>query len=98
MTGGEALLRAIIEAPGDDTPRLVYADWLDEHDDPARAEFIRAQCSLDKMADDDPRRPALREREQDLLRQYGWVWAEELGWQVSEWAYRRGFIEGVETC
>jgi uncharacterized protein (TIGR02996 family) len=41
MTDREALLRAIIENPADDAPRLVYADWLDEHGDPDRAEFIR---------------------------------------------------------
>ena len=29
-----AFWRAILAAPGDDLPRLVYADWLDEHDDP----------------------------------------------------------------
>jgi uncharacterized protein (TIGR02996 family) len=41
----EAFLRAIVENPDDDTPRLVFADWLDEHDDP-RGEFIRVQCQL----------------------------------------------------
>ena len=30
MTDGEALLRAILENPADDTARLVYADWLEE--------------------------------------------------------------------
>lgn len=25
------LLRAILENPEDDTPRLMYADWLDEN-------------------------------------------------------------------
>jgi uncharacterized protein (TIGR02996 family) len=39
-----ALLAAIIAEPEDDTPRLVYADWLDEHARPERAEFIRVQC------------------------------------------------------
>lgn len=29
-----ALLNAIIAAPDDDAPRLVYADWLDENDGP----------------------------------------------------------------
>lgn len=28
---GPALLRAILEAPADDAPRLVYADWLEEN-------------------------------------------------------------------
>src|SRR4051812_34270245 len=31
MTDGPAFFRAIEADPGDDTPRLVYADWLDEH-------------------------------------------------------------------
>ena len=45
-----ALLRAIAAAPDDDAPRLVYADWLDEHGpgdaDRARAEFVRLACGL----------------------------------------------------
>jgi uncharacterized protein (TIGR02996 family) len=41
-----AFLRAIAADPEDDTPRLVFADWLDEHDDPQRAEFIRVQVEL----------------------------------------------------
>src|SRR5688572_5456689 len=41
MSDRDALLRAIIDNPADDAPRLVYADWLDEHGDPDRAEFIR---------------------------------------------------------
>jgi uncharacterized protein (TIGR02996 family) len=92
----EPFLRAIIEAPDDDTPRLIYADWLDEHGDEARAEFIRVQCSLEGMPADDRRRPKLQRREKELLAQYGWAWAEELGDEVSEWAFRRGFVERVE--
>jgi uncharacterized protein (TIGR02996 family) len=41
---GDALFRAILEAPADDFPRLVYADWLQENGKPQRAEFIRLQC------------------------------------------------------
>jgi uncharacterized protein (TIGR02996 family) len=40
------LLDSVAENPGDDTPRLVYADWLDENGEPNRAEFIRAQIRL----------------------------------------------------
>jgi uncharacterized protein (TIGR02996 family) len=43
MSDGDALLRAVIENPADDAPRLVYADWCEEHGDPDRAEFIRVQ-------------------------------------------------------
>lgn len=40
------LLAAIADRPADETPRVVYADWLDDHDDPDRAAFIRLQCAL----------------------------------------------------
>ncbi|QJW93152.1 TIGR02996 domain-containing protein [Frigoriglobus tundricola] len=49
MTERDALLRAICANPDDDTPRLVYADWLDEHGDRrdrARAGLIRASISI----------------------------------------------------
>jgi uncharacterized protein (TIGR02996 family) len=52
----QALYRAILAAPHDDAPRLVYADWLDENADRfpemvgrserARAEFIRLQRAI----------------------------------------------------
>lgn len=40
-----AFLAAVVAAPADDLPRLVYADWLDERGDP-RGEFIRVQVEL----------------------------------------------------
>jgi uncharacterized protein (TIGR02996 family) len=36
-----ALIRMIRENPADDLPRLVYADWLEEHNKENRADFIR---------------------------------------------------------
>jgi uncharacterized protein (TIGR02996 family) len=47
----DALLAAIAAHPDEDTPRLVFADWLDEHGDPERAEFIRVQIALAQNAD-----------------------------------------------
>jgi uncharacterized protein (TIGR02996 family) len=38
-----AFLRAIADAPEDLAPRLVYADWLDEHGYADRAEYLRAE-------------------------------------------------------
>ena len=96
MSDGEALLRGVIAAPDDDLPRLVYADWLDEHDDPARAEVIRVQCALEGLPPGDPSAAELRARERVLLRAHGWVWADALGANFTEWVYRRGFIERVE--
>jgi len=44
--GHDLLLAAIRDDPDDDTLRLAYADWLDEHGDAERAEFVRVQCRL----------------------------------------------------
>ncbi|MBA4063413.1 MAG: hypothetical protein C0501_06815 [Isosphaera sp.] len=76
MSDEPALLAAIAAAPDEDTPRLAYADWLDENrPDPgpspaagpsARAEFVRAQCRLAAAAADDPDYPDLLERAADL--------------------------------
>jgi len=41
-----SLLAAIHANPREDTPRLVYADWLQEHDQPEYAEFIRLECGF----------------------------------------------------
>jgi uncharacterized protein (TIGR02996 family) len=46
MTTGEAILAAIIAKPKEDTPRLVYADFLEEEGQSDRAEFIRVQIEL----------------------------------------------------
>lgn len=49
-----AFLRAIAAAPDDNTPRVVYADWLDDHAstdaDRARAEFLRIACKVANKA------------------------------------------------
>src|SRR6476660_7293007 len=46
MSDYDALLAAICEQPDEDTPRLALADWLEENDQPQRAEFVRAQVKL----------------------------------------------------
>ena len=45
-TEESALVGQILTRPADDTPRLVYADWLDEHGQADRAEFVRVQCAI----------------------------------------------------
>jgi uncharacterized protein (TIGR02996 family) len=74
MTHDDAFLQGIIESPDDDAPRLVYADWLDEHGQPERAEFIRAQIDLAGRPPRDPRRPPLEKRQRALLRKHGARW------------------------
>ncbi len=45
---GAELLQRILEAPEDQGPRLVYADWLQQMGDP-RGEFISVQCELSRQ-------------------------------------------------
>lgn len=45
-------LDAICQNPEEDTPRLVYADWLVEHGQLDRGEFIRVQCELTRRVDE----------------------------------------------
>ena len=75
-----ALWAAIRANPGDDTERLAYADWLQEHGDEARAEFIRVQCRIVQLQTDSRARrkvvPGLRHREQVLLTANRERWVE----------------------
>lgn len=50
MDERQALVVTIIMHPEDDLPRLVLADWYDEHDEPDRARFIRLQCEVSRHA------------------------------------------------
>ncbi len=48
MTTEKELLAAVTMDRHNDTPRLVYADWLEENGDSDRAEYLRLQCELKK--------------------------------------------------
>ena len=87
-------LQAILDDPADQDVRLIFADWLDERDDP-RGEFIRLQCQLADLPADDPRTRRLRQRERELLADHEPTWAGSLPWVASQWEYRRGFVERV---
>src|SRR5579883_797347 len=52
-------MAAIIAHPDEDTPRLMYADWLQENGDQTRAEFIRFHIEWD-------RRPQYSPPDEDL--------------------------------
>jgi uncharacterized protein (TIGR02996 family) len=83
MTHDEAFLAAIAAEPADDTHRLVYADWLEEHDNPERAEFIRVQCALARNSDGKGDLPAreiarLKVRERVLLSRNKKHWLQPL--------------------
>lgn len=52
MTDEDALLAAVRANRLAQTPRLVYADWLDDHDQPDRAAFVRLHLTLSGTAPD----------------------------------------------
>src|SRR3954469_1774277 len=55
MTDADPLRRAVLDRPDDDTPRLVYADYLDENGEADRAAFVRSQVEAGRA---EPHRPA----------------------------------------
>ncbi|HTU19619.1 MAG TPA: TIGR02996 domain-containing protein [Gemmataceae bacterium] len=89
----DAFLHDILTHPDDDAPRLIYADWLDEHNDP-RGEFIRVQCALAQLRDEDPRRWPLEQREQELLQEHEAKWLPKDIGNVP-CVFRRGFVEEI---
>lgn len=46
MRNDDSFRQALLSNPADLTTKLVYADWLQEHDDPLAAEFLRLQVEL----------------------------------------------------
>jgi uncharacterized protein (TIGR02996 family) len=95
---GDALFRAILENPADDLPRLVYADWLEEHGQPERAEFIRLQCEAwhlcPQYATIDEARTAASRLKQGHID----AWHAELPTLTGvEWSdlFVRGFVDSV---
>lgn len=62
----DALLDAIFDNPDDDTPRLVYADWLQEHGHEDYAQFIRLAVQLARQTLPHDERTRLR-RQRHLL-------------------------------
>jgi len=102
---GEALLRAICAQPGEDLPRLAYAEWLEETGtDPDRVRFIRIQVRLEKDEDPDSggkltdpeRRKELEAEAQDLLNRHGGQWGQPvIALGAVDVAYSRGFPEQI---
>src|SRR3954447_18033797 len=90
MTDGTALLAAIRAAPDDDAPRLIYADWLDEHGQPERAEFIRVQCELARRET-----PALLVCESELLAAHHDAYAGPIAASAIAFHFHRGFIDAI---
>lgn len=101
MSVEDDLLRAVLDDPDSDFPRLVYAQWFDQQEDEvskARAEFILAQIELARM---DPeiistgRAFGAQNRVAKLRDRYGDRWAGDLAEIVEGYSFQRGFIGQV---
>jgi uncharacterized protein (TIGR02996 family) len=95
VSDADALLQSILDDPTADAPRLVYADWLEEHGEQARAELIRVQCEPARLPEGESRRAELEARERALLNAHENEWAAPLRGLVDGWEFRRGFVEEV---
>jgi uncharacterized protein (TIGR02996 family) len=87
-----AFLQDIKDHPDDDTPRLIFADWLEEHGQPERAALIRVQVERARLPEADPRQRQLAAEEQQLLREHGDAWLGPLRLLADRWEFRRGLL------
>jgi uncharacterized protein (TIGR02996 family) len=69
----EVFLSAIRTQPTDSTSRLVYADWLDERDDP-RGEYLRLLCAATGWAKAAENRERIVARLQELCAEFDPEW------------------------
>jgi uncharacterized protein (TIGR02996 family) len=88
-------LSAIYQQPDDDRPRLLFADWLEEHGQLERAELIRLQCRRSGglvYADEHD------DRVDALLDKHRKAWSAHLPQQDKRvtWRFRRGLPEELE--
>jgi uncharacterized protein (TIGR02996 family) len=97
FTDEQPFLDAVFDRYADDRPRLVYADFLDDAGEPERAELVRVQLALARLDDDDPRRPDLVNRADQLARHATLAWTAHLGDLVAGIEFRRGIPDSVSV-
>ena len=107
MADTDSFIRAILDRPADDAPRLVLADYLEEQGS-AQGEFIRLQCERARLDAADPRVPALLTREAELMRAYRNEWLRPMhallhptraypGLPLQHAEFRRGLVEAIRV-
>jgi uncharacterized protein (TIGR02996 family) len=94
LTPHDALHRVICDFPDDDTPRLAFADCVEEAGDPARAAFIRTQLELARVPEYDPLWVKCRQFDPNAV--LGWALTFPLpplpqGFDWRGYRFRRGF-------
>src|SRR5262249_52097078 len=99
MSEQAGLLRALCEHPADDAPRLVYADWLDDHGQAAQADYIRSQIAPAQVPEHAalPLRGARRWRDRGATDPAPPLPPLPDGLRWPPFAYRRGFPWVIEA-
>jgi uncharacterized protein (TIGR02996 family) len=88
------LISAILDDLADDTPRLVFADYLQENGEVERAEFIRLQCEVATLPPKIRTKSPVHKRAGALLKKHGPAWSRALGLPDHR-TYDRGFLARV---
>jgi uncharacterized protein (TIGR02996 family) len=97
MNERAAILRAVCDDLAADAPRLVYADWLDDHGRSARAEFVRTQVERARLPGTSPRRVGLFRREQELEAAHRGEWLDGVPEWLKPCRYWRGLLVGCRV-
>jgi uncharacterized protein (TIGR02996 family) len=96
LPGCEVFLHAIAEEPLEDLHRLALADWLEEHGEGPRAEFIRLQCRLAEIQFGHAMYAHLLERCRRLFRMHRKEWSAGLpAYRNVHWTREENFMRGM---
>lgn len=92
MSTHDSFLAAVRESPDDEAGRLVFADWLEDNGQPARAELIRTQVAEQRLPSAE--RPPLTRRANELVRAHWNEWVEPVRQLLAissedSWMHRR---------
>jgi uncharacterized protein (TIGR02996 family) len=86
---GAALMRAILDDPEDDVSRLVFADWLEENGNEARAQCIRAMVEAARLA------PSRETGDQERFAKLTSIYCSLLAKNESQWRSELPTIPGI---
>lgn len=89
------LMKDILKNRDEDTPRLVFADWLQDHGERERGEFLLLQCQMAYTPEEDPAYPRLRLRERQLWHNHKEAWARPFQQFRCKTFFRRGFVDEI---
>jgi uncharacterized protein (TIGR02996 family) len=85
------LIQGCAEALDDNAPRLILADWLEDHGQPERAELVRVQCRLADWVPDWQERQTLIARQDALIATHRERWLGPL----AKSCHRVEFVRGL---